>query len=127
MVQQKIIQRITFTSPGTYRVVLEVSNARGWDATSQEIIVQGNQQGLVFPVADFEADPSNGLMCSFLDSSQNANKSTGPLETEPIQPSSVQHHIYSKAGNYSVHLTVSNDNGTSTTSNNDKCAREQLK
>ena len=29
----------TFTSPGTYRVVLEVSNSRGWDATAQEITV----------------------------------------------------------------------------------------
>jgi PKD repeat protein len=28
-----------FTSPGTYRVVLEVSNSRGWDATAQEINV----------------------------------------------------------------------------------------
>jgi len=33
----------TFTSPGTYRVVLEVSNSRGWDATAQEILVQGRQ------------------------------------------------------------------------------------
>jgi PKD repeat protein len=31
----------TFTSPGTYRVVLEVSNARGWDAAAQIITVQG--------------------------------------------------------------------------------------
>jgi PKD repeat protein len=29
-----------FTTPGTYRVVLEVNNSRGWDATAQEIIVQ---------------------------------------------------------------------------------------
>ena len=28
-----------FTSPGTYRVVLEVSNSKGWDATAQEITV----------------------------------------------------------------------------------------
>jgi PKD repeat protein len=39
----------TFTSPGTYRVVLEVSNARGWDAAAQEITVQGQQQGEVLP------------------------------------------------------------------------------
>jgi len=31
-----------FTSPGTYRVVLEVRNARGWDAIAQEINVQNN-------------------------------------------------------------------------------------
>jgi PKD repeat protein len=28
-----------FTSPGTYRVVLEVNNSRGWDATAEEINV----------------------------------------------------------------------------------------
>jgi PKD repeat protein len=42
-----------FTSPGTYQVVLEVHNARGWDATAQEIIVQGQKQENVFSVADF--------------------------------------------------------------------------
>ncbi len=39
----------TFTSPGTYRVVLEVSNARGWDAAAQIITVQGQQQGEILP------------------------------------------------------------------------------
>ena len=29
----------TFNTPGTYRVVQEVKNSRGWDATAQEIIV----------------------------------------------------------------------------------------
>jgi PGF-pre-PGF domain-containing protein len=108
----------TFTSPGTYRAVLEVSNSRGWDATSQDIIVQGNQQGLIYPEADFEADPSNGLTVQFLDLSQNANAfnwsfgdGTNSTEFSPA-------HIYSNAGTYTVHLTVRNDNGTSTTSNN---------
>ena len=34
-----------FTSPGKYRVVLAVSNARGYDVTAQKIIVWGQQQG----------------------------------------------------------------------------------
>jgi PGF-pre-PGF domain-containing protein len=108
----------TFTSPGTYRVVLEVSNSRGWDATSQEIIVQGNQQGKILPEADFDVDTSNGLNVQFTDLSQNANSSnwnfgdgTNSTEYSPM-------HIYSKAGNYSVHLTVSNDNGTSLATKN---------
>ena len=63
-----------FTSPGTYRVVLEVHNARGWDTTAQEIIVQGQQQENVLPVADFDTDTSNGLNIQFVDTSQNANK-----------------------------------------------------
>jgi len=54
-----------FTSPGTYRVVLEVHNARGWDTTAQEIIVQGQQQENVLPVADFDTDTSNGLNIQF--------------------------------------------------------------
>jgi PGF-pre-PGF domain-containing protein len=108
----------TFTSPGTYRVVLEESNSRGWDATSQEIIVQGQQQGNVLPDADFDVDTSNGLNVQFTDLSQNANASnwnfgdgTNSTEYSPM-------HIYSKAGNYSVHLTVSNDNGTSLSTKN---------
>jgi PKD repeat protein len=36
-----------FTPPGTYRVVLEVNNSRGWDATVQEINV------LAQPIAYF--------------------------------------------------------------------------
>jgi PGF-pre-PGF domain-containing protein len=108
----------TFTSPGNYRAVLEVSNSRGWDVSAQNITVLGNQQGLVYPEADFEADTSTGLTVQFLDTSQNANgfnwsfgDGTNSTEFSPA-------HIYSQAGNYTVHLTVSNDNGTSTTSNN---------
>ena len=33
-----------FNYPGTFRVVLEVSNSRGWDATAQEIIARGNRR-----------------------------------------------------------------------------------
>jgi len=39
-----------FTYPGTYRVVLEVNNSRGWDATAQEINV------LAQPVANFSSN-----------------------------------------------------------------------
>ena len=106
-------QTYNFTSPGTYRVVLEVSNSRGWDATAQEIIVQG--QGKVLPEADFDADTSNGLTVQFADLSQNGNgfnwnfgDGTNSTEYSPA-------HVYSTVGNYTVHLTVSNENGTSST------------
>ncbi len=104
----------TFTSPGTYRVVLEVSNGRGWDATAQEITVLGQQQ--VLPEAGFDADTSNGLNVQFADTSQNANgwnwnfgDGTNSTEQNP-------EHTYSQAGNYTVNLTVNNENGTSSAS-----------
>ena len=43
-----------FTYPGTYRVVLEVNNSRGWDATAQEINV------LAQPEANFSSNVTNG-------------------------------------------------------------------
>jgi PGF-pre-PGF domain-containing protein len=100
----------TFTSPGIYRVVLEVSNSNGWDATAQEITVQG--QGKVLPVPNFGADTSNGLTVQFTDASQNATRwnwdfgdGTNSTEQSPT-------HNYSKAGDYIVSLAVSNENGT---------------
>lgn len=101
----------TFTSPGTYRVVLEVSNERGWDAAAQEITVQGQQP--VLPESGFDADTSNGLNVQFADTSQNANgwnwnfgDGTNSTEQNPV-------HTYSTAGSYTVTLTASNENGTS--------------
>jgi PGF-pre-PGF domain-containing protein len=105
-------QTFSFTSPGTYRVVLEVSNSRGWDATAKEIIVHG--QETVIPKAAFDADTSNGLNVQFSDLSQNGNgfnwdfgDGTNSAEFSPA-------HTYSTAGNYTVHLTASNENGTDT-------------
>ena len=67
----------------------------------------------VKPVAAFEADSSNGLTVQFSDLSQNGkefkwNFGDGNSSTEfsPV-------HTYSKIGDYTVQLTVSNENGTS--------------
>jgi len=100
-----------FTSPGTYRVVLEVNNSRGWDATAQEINV------LAQPVASFSSNVTSGsvpLSVQFNDSSQNAigwnwdfGDGTNSTDQNPM-------HIYSAAGNYTVNLTASNTGGNNT-------------
>lgn len=100
-----------FTSPGIYRVVLEVNNSRGWDAAAQEINV------LAKPVANFSSNVTNGsvpLSVQFNDSSQNAvgwnwefGDGTNSTDQNPM-------HIYSAAGNYTVNLTVSNTAGNNT-------------
>ena len=100
-----------FTSPGIYRVVLEVNNSNGWDATAQEIIVQG--QGKVLPVANFYANSSNGLTVQFTDTSQNGNGSYWSFGDGTHSTDLSPAHNYSKAGNYIVSLEVSNENGTS--------------
>jgi PKD repeat protein len=101
-----------FTSPGTYRVVLEVSNSRGWDATAQEIIVQGRQQGKVLPVADFDSSNTGGLSKQFTDLSQNANEWNWSFGDGANSTEQNPTHIYSMTGNYTVNLSIANANGT---------------
>ncbi len=91
-----------FTFPGTYRVVLEVSNSRGWDATAQEIIVQGRQQGKVLPVADFDSSNIGGLSKQFTDLSQNANEWNWSFGDGSNSTEQNPTHIYSMAGNYKL-------------------------
>jgi PGF-pre-PGF domain-containing protein len=104
-----------FTSPGTYRAVLEVNNSRGWDVAEKDIIV-GGQGGTLYPVADFDADTSNGLTVQFSDLSDNENKSFWTFGDGTNSTSFSPEHTYSAAGNYTVNLAVSNANGTNSTS-----------
>ena len=99
-----------FTSPGIYRVVLEVSNANGWDATAQDIIVQG--QGKVLPIPNFDANTSNGLTVQFTDTSQNGNGFYWDFGDGKYSVESNPTHNYSKTGNFIVSLAASNENGT---------------
>ena len=101
-----------FTSPGDYRVVLVVNNARGWDATAQEIIVQGQQQEIVLPEAEFDADTSNGLTVQFLDLSKNGAEFNWDFGDGTNSTDYSPAHTYTTAGTYTVNLTVSNANGT---------------
>jgi PKD repeat protein len=100
----------TFKNPGTYRVVLEVSNGRGWDATAQEITVLGQQE--VIPEAGFDADTSNGLDVQLVDTSQNATGWNWEFGDGTNSTDQNPEHTYSSAGNYTVNLTASNENGT---------------
>jgi PKD repeat protein len=101
-----------FTYPGTFRVVLEVSNSRGWDATAQEIIVQGKPQENVLPIADFESGSTSGLTVQFLDLSENANTHYWDFGDGTTSAEFSPAHTYPSAANYTVNLTVSNANGT---------------
>ena len=101
-----------FTNPGTFRVVLEVSNSRGWDATAQEITVQGIPQENVLPIADFESGSASGLTLQFLDLSENANTHYWDFGDGTTSAEFSPAHTFPLAGNYNVTLTVSNANGT---------------
>jgi PKD repeat protein len=106
----------TFTSPGTYRVVLEVSNSRGWDATAQEITVTQNQ---VAPSAAFSASSTKGntpLAVTFTDQSTGSPNSWKWSfgDGSPLVMGYNPTHTYTKAGVYTVKETVSNSAGTNT-------------
>jgi PGF-pre-PGF domain-containing protein len=100
-----------FTSPGTYRVVLEVSNSRGWDAIAQEIIVTGQQQKQVLPEVDFDADTSTGRSVQFIPLSKNGNAFVWTFGDGKKSIEYNPAHTYAVAGNYTVGLTVSNEYG----------------
>ena len=105
-----------YTEAGNYVVNLTVSNGNGTDLKTLEIIVaEASSEDKVLPVANFNANPTSGpapLSVRFTDSSQNAtgwNWNFGDGNTS-IAKNPI--NTYSKAGNYTVNLTVSNENGT---------------
>ncbi|AKB83661.1 cell surface protein [Methanosarcina barkeri 3] len=107
-------QMHTFSVAGNYNVNLTVSNKN--DTGSKLATINVYEQTAVIPVANFTSNVTDGfapLTVQFTDLSQNAtewgwNFGDGDTSTDhdPV-------HIYSAAGNYSVNLTVSNENGTS--------------
>jgi len=101
----------TFNVPGKYRVVEVVNNTNGWDAIAQEIVVQGEQQESVLPEPDFEADTSNGLIVQFTDLAQNGNAFNWDFGDETNSTEYSPAHTYAASGEYTVNLTVSNENG----------------
>ncbi len=104
-----------YTSAGIYIVNLTVSNENGTNSTSALITVS-EEPIAVFPVANFSTNVSEGyapLSVRFTDLSENATSlswdfgdGSNSTDLNPV-------HTYTTVGNYSVNLTVSNENGTS--------------
>ena len=104
----------TYTSAGIYIANLTVSNANGTNSTSASITVTEKNTPII-PIANFSANTSEGyapLAVQFTNMSENAvsliwdfGDGMNSTEQNPV-------HTYSEAGNYTVNLTVSNENGT---------------
>jgi PKD repeat protein len=112
----------TYSKAGKYTVSLTVKNELGRDRVrkSNYIIVSSSTS---LPVADFDATPTSGntpLEVSFTDNSTGSPTSwrwsfgdgKSSRKQNPV-------HTYTKAGNYTVSLTVRNADGSNTTTKSD--------
>ena len=105
----------TYSVAGTYNVNLTVSNTKGTDSKLATITVLKQP---VAPVADFSASPTEGkvpLTVTFTDQSTGSPTSwSWKFGDKIISPAQNPEHIYSKAGKYTVSLTVKNKVGSDT-------------
>jgi parallel beta-helix repeat protein len=113
----------TYAAAGSYAVNLTVSNADGSDSEEKTgyVKVTGSSPGK--PVAAFSASPASGktpLTVAFTDKSSNMPTkwkwSFGDGASSTIQNPK---HKYSKAGKYTVILTVTNAKGSNTVTETD--------
>jgi uncharacterized repeat protein (TIGR01451 family) len=105
----------TYSTAGTYTVTLTASNGNGVNSKTGTIDVQAVP---IYPVANFICNVTEGyapLSVQFTDLSENVNEiswdfgdGTSSTDKSPV-------HTYLVTGNYTATLTVSNDNGTSST------------
>jgi uncharacterized repeat protein (TIGR01451 family) len=103
----------TYSTAGTYTVTLTASNGNGVNSKTGTIDVQAVP---IYPVASFICNTTEGyapLSVQFTDLSENVNgikwefgDGTNSTDQSPV-------HTYFVTGNYIATLTVSNDNGTS--------------
>ncbi len=109
----------TYSKSGKYTVSLTVTNAAGTSTTTKSSYINVLAP-LKAPVAAFSATPTSGtvpLQVTFTDKSTGTPSSwkwTFGDNTYSTQKNPV--HIYSKAGKYTVSLTVKNARGSSTKS-----------
>ncbi|MEM1320161.1 MAG: PKD domain-containing protein [Bacteroidota bacterium] len=102
---------VTYNSPGSYDVILEVSNASGTDRLERQTYIVVN----TVPIAGFSSTV-NGVDANFTNTSTNATSfswdfgdGNSSLETNPS-------HTYAGDGTYTVTLTATNECGSVQTS-----------
>ncbi|MCK4414008.1 MAG: PKD domain-containing protein, partial [Candidatus Eisenbacteria sp.] len=107
----------TYTSPGSYTVELTVSNADGVDSDSRTDYIKVLASPAP-PVADFSVDPTTGsapLAVTLTDRSSNSptdwSWDFGDGDSSAVQS---PQHTYEHPGSYSVSVTVSNSEGSTT-------------
>ena len=103
-----------YTTSGNYTVNLTASNGRDKDSESLKITVQTAK---VLPVSNLRANVTRGhapLTVQFTDLSQNATERSWDFNNDGVTDSSYAKPVYTyaTAGNYTVNLKVSNENGT---------------
>ncbi len=107
----------TYSEAGNYNVVLTVNNEKGSNSKTQEVTVQSEPvPEKVDPVANFSADATSGpapLSVQFTDLSQNANEWSWDFGDGATSTEQNPDYTYFSAGNYTVVLTVNNENGSS--------------
>ncbi len=102
-----------YATPGTYTVNLTAINANGAGSKFANIIVQAVEQ--IYPVASFTSNVTNGtapLSVQFTDLSENATGWNWDFGDGVNSTEQNPKHTYFTAGNYTVSLTASNENGT---------------
>jgi PKD repeat protein len=105
----------TYHSPGTYQVLLTIWNSRGSSKAADTITVT---KALERPIASFVGVPTSGkapLTVMFTDTSTGGAPDTWQWDFGDGSTSSVQNpsYTYTKDGEYTVRLTVSNAAGSS--------------
>ncbi|MDM7919682.1 MAG: PGF-pre-PGF domain-containing protein, partial [Methanosarcina sp.] len=102
----------TYTSAGNYNVTLKVNNANGETSKTDTITVLQNSEA---PVADFGTNATQGsapLAIQFTDLSQKAVSWNWDFGDSSSSTDQNPAHVYENPGDYTVNLTVSNENGT---------------
>ena len=106
-----------FSKAGKYSVNLTVTDENGTSSSkTKEITVNmALTEEKNYPIADFDAYPTSGnapLSVRFTDRSQNATGWHWDFDDGNTSTDKNPVNIFSKAGKYTVNLTVTNDNGT---------------
>ena len=104
--------------PGNYTVNLTVNNENGTNSKTDMIsVLEAEIENKMFPLSDFGTNATQGsapLTIQFTDLSQNAVSWSWDFDNNGQPDSTVQNpvYVYENPGDYTVRLTVSNENGT---------------